>query len=183
MKNLFKKIISKFLKLLLYIFYKKEYINSEYYKDVDNIISATKYLWFSKILGFNRNIPFPVHYSIRISEYKNLIFDKEDIINFKSFGCYYQNFNAKIYIGKGTIIAPNVGMITSNHDFNSFNKHSEGKDIVIGKNCWIGMNSVILPGVSIANNTIIGAGSVVTKSFFEEKIIIAGNPAKKIKDF
>lgn len=43
------------------------------------------------------------------------------------------------------------------------------------------MNAMILPGVKLGNNTIVGAGSVVTKSF-EGDCIIAGNPAKKIKD-
>ena len=45
------------------------------------------------------------------------------------------------------------------------------------------MNSVILPGVTLGNHTIVGAGSIVTKSFSEGNCIIAGNPAKKIRDF
>lgn len=52
--------------------------------------------------------------------------------------------------------------------------------ISIGKNCFIGANSVILYGVTLADNIIVAAGSVVTKSFHEERIIIGGNPAKKI---
>ena len=44
------------------------------------------------------------------------------------------------------------------------------------------MNSVILPGVVLGEKTIVGAGSVVTKSFLEGYCVIAGNPAKKIKD-
>ena len=54
--------------------------------------------------------------------------------------------------------------------------------IIIGQGCWIGMNSVILPGVVLGEKTIVGAGSVVTKSFLEGYCVIAGNPAKKIKD-
>jgi acetyltransferase-like isoleucine patch superfamily enzyme len=83
---------------------------------------------------------------------------------------------------KRSKIAPNCGFITTNHDFNLLDKSGIGKDIIIGNNCWIGMNSVILPGVKLANHIIVGAGSVVTKSFDEEDIIIAGNPAKKIKN-
>ena len=44
------------------------------------------------------------------------------------------------------------------------------------------MNSVILPGVTVGTRTIVGAGSVVTKSFPEGNCVVAGNPAKKIKD-
>ncbi len=52
--------------------------------------------------------------------------------------------------------------------------------IVIGDNVYIGNNALIMPGVTIANNIIIAAGSVVTKSFNESGIIIGGNPAKII---
>lgn len=52
--------------------------------------------------------------------------------------------------------------------------------ISIGDKCFIGANSVILPGVTLANNVIMAAGSVVTKSFHENNIIIGGNPARVI---
>lgn len=52
--------------------------------------------------------------------------------------------------------------------------------INIGDNVFIGMRTIILPGVTIANNVIIGAGSVVTKSILEEGIVLAGNPARRI---
>ena len=53
--------------------------------------------------------------------------------------------------------------------------------ISIGNNCFIGANSVILLGVTLADNIVVAAGSVVTKSFFENNIIIGGNPAKKLQ--
>lgn len=56
----------------------------------------------------------------------------------------------------------------------------DGKDVIIGKKCWIGMNAIILPGVKLGDNTIVGAGSVVTKSFPDGNLVIAGNPAKII---
>jgi acetyltransferase-like isoleucine patch superfamily enzyme len=55
--------------------------------------------------------------------------------------------------------------------------------IKIGDNCFIGQNATILPGVEISNNIIVAAGSVVTKSFTQEGIIIGGNPAKIIGTF
>lgn len=56
-----------------------------------------------------------------------------------------------------------------------------GKNIEIGKNVWIGANVTIVAGVTIGDNVIIGAGSIVTKDI-EKNIIVAGVPAKKIKD-
>lgn len=52
--------------------------------------------------------------------------------------------------------------------------------IKIGNNCFIGQRSIMLPGVEIGNNVVIAAGSVVTKSFLQEGIVIGGNPAKII---
>ncbi|MDD3999766.1 MAG: DapH/DapD/GlmU-related protein [Bacilli bacterium] len=98
-------------------------------------------------------------------------------------GNYFQSLGAKIFIGKGTYIAPNVGIITTNHDIKNPEKHVIGQDVIIGANCWIGMNAMILPGVKLGDHTVIGAGAVVTKSFPEGFCVIAGNPAKKIKEF
>jgi len=84
-------------------------------------------------------------------------------------------------MGKGTQIAPNVGLITANHDLNDLTKHLPARNIMIGEKCWIGMNSVILPGVTLGDRTIVGAGSIVTKSFIGGNCIIAGNPAEFIR--
>lgn len=58
----------------------------------------------------------------------------------------------------------------------------EFSSVHIGKNCWIGEKAMIMPGVTIGDNTIIGAGSVVTKSIPENSIAV-GNPAKVIKKY
>lgn len=100
---------------------------------------------------------------------------------FQGQGKYFQAQDAKIIIGRGTYIANNVGIITTNHDINNLDRHDPGKNIKIGEKCWIGMNSMILPGVHLGSGTIVGAGSVVTKSFLQGNIIIAGNPAKIIR--
>lgn len=87
-----------------------------------------------------------------------------------------------IEIGRGTTISVNVEFIT--HD-NSISKVIPdttdlfGK-ITIGNNCFIGESSIIMYGVTLADNIIVAAGSVVTRSFDESNIIIGGNPARKI---
>ena len=54
--------------------------------------------------------------------------------------------------------------------------------ISIGRGCWIGQNVTVLPGVTLGDNVIVGAGSIVTSSF-PSNVIIAGSPAKVIKRF
>lgn len=100
--------------------------------------------------------------------------------NFQTYGTYFQAIG-KIAIGKGTWIAPNVGLITANHSVSDLNEHDSPKAIILGEKCWIGMNSMILPGVVLGDRTIVGAGSVVTKSFPDGRCVIAGNPAKVIR--
>ena len=87
-----------------------------------------------------------------------------------------------VTIGSNVIIAPEVAFTT--HDASASFYLEDASDLFgrinIGDNCFLGMRSTILPGVTIANNCIVAAGSVVTKSFLEPGSVIAGNPAKKI---
>lgn len=135
-------------------------------------------VFFQKICGYNRQIPWPVSHRIVINSPENIIFDIDDLNNFQGIGNYFQNLYGKIIIGKGCYIAPNVGMITANHDKRDLDKHCQGENIVLGEGCWIGMNAVLLPGVILGPNTIVGAGAVVTKSYIEGNCVIVGNPAK-----
>lgn len=84
----------------------------------------------------------------------------------------------------GDRVTISTGVKFTTHD-NSVSKIIENSTdlfgkIKIGDDCFIGQNSIILPGVTLGNNIIVGAGSVVTKSFTDEGIIIGGNPAKVI---
>ena len=81
----------------------------------------------------------------------------------------------------GVFIAPKVNLTTLNHDFNPENRSAtQAKPIHIKKNAWIGIASTILPRVTVGENSIVGAGSVVTKDV-PDNSIVAGNPAKFIK--
>ena len=94
-------------------------------------------------------------------------------------GAYIQG-KAGVYIGDYVQLAPNVGVLSSNHDLYDQRK-SNNEKVVIGDYCWVGMNSVILPGVKLGTRTIVAAGSVVTKSFPEGYCVVGGSPAKIIK--
>lgn len=128
----------------------------------------------------NQNVPWPVSGDIRVVCPENIQFHPDDLNDFQGFGNYYQAIG-KITIGQGTYIAANVGIITANHDLSNLDNHSEPKPVTLGRKCWIGMNSMILPGVTLGDSTIVGAGSVVTKSFPEGHCVIAGNPARLIR--
>lgn len=96
-------------------------------------------------------------------------------------------------IGAGTVfrgncmMGPNVHIYTGGHKYDSekhcFNGTNETRPVVIGRHVWIGYGVTILPGVTVGNNTIIGAGSVVTKSI-PSGVMAAGNPCvvKKVID-
>ena len=182
-KKLLKKMFVSISRLILPLFFRKEYLSGKWFQGcISGWLWAWKGVWWKKFHKFNSNIPWPVSPQIRINCAENIIFHQDDLNNFQGFGNYYQNFSAKIVIGKGTYIAPNVGIITANHDPLQIDKHLPGEDVVLGEGCWIGMNSVILPGVILGPHTTVGAGSVVTKSFAEGHCVIAGNPAKVIRN-
>lgn len=87
-----------------------------------------------------------------------------------------------LYIGNNVTISTQVLFVTHDISIASFTKKPGtlyGK-IIVGDNCFIGERSMILYGVELANNIIVGAGSVVTKSFKQEGVILGGNPAKVI---
>lgn len=111
-------------------------------------------------------------------------------VNIKLGNNFYANHNlvildcCEIIIGDNVLIGPNVSIYGAYHplDFETRNKYLEyGKKITIGNNVWIGGNVVILPGVEIGDNTVIGAGAVVTKSC-EANSVYVGNPARKVKN-
>ncbi|GAB1621129.1 sugar O-acetyltransferase [Agarivorans albus] len=102
----------------------------------------------------------------------------------------YANFNltlvddTHIYIGDYTMIGPNVTLATAGHPINPEPRKQAAQfnvPITIGRNVWIGANSVVLPGISIGENSVIGAGSVVTKDI-PANVVAVGNPCKVLRE-
>lgn len=92
-----------------------------------------------------------------------------------------------VTVGRNCLIAANCQIMDgSGHDLsfsnveNRINTRGIVKPVVIGDNVWIGANSIVLPGVTIGNGSVIGAGSVVTKNI-PPMVLAGGNPAKVIK--
>ena len=86
----------------------------------------------------------------------------------------------KIKIMEGATIAQEAYLCTGTHDFNAPNLQLVTKPITIGKNAFIGTRAMILPGVSIGNQAIVGAMSVVPRDVPDHQIV-AGNPAKRLE--
>ena len=170
-----------------FFLYDKKYLSGRWFDGKLNGLCAAGWKWAvygarARILfGENKTARFPIAHGCRVVHPQNIHFSSDDLNNFQMYGVYYQAIGP-ITIGRGCYIAPNVGLITANHDFHDLDRHSEAKPIVLGDRCWIGMNSVVLGGVVLGENTIVGAGSIVTKSFPEGHCIIAGNPARKIRE-
>ena len=102
---------------------------------------------------------------------------------------FYSNHNliildpAKVIIGNNVFIGPNVSIYTAYHPLDKDLRnegYEQAKKIIIKDNVWIGGSVIILPDVTIGENSVIGAGSVVTKDV-PPNTVVAGNPAKIIK--
>ena len=103
--------------------------------------------------------------------------------------CVYANFNftavddTHIYVGDYTMFGPNVILATAGHPILPklrTQAYQYNMPVHIGKNCWLGAGVIVLPGVTIGDNTVIGAGSVVTKDI-PPYCIAGGNPCKVIR--
>jgi acetyltransferase-like isoleucine patch superfamily enzyme len=138
--------------------------------------------WFKqKVLGFggNKEVYWPVHPTSQVYDWDKIFIGVDTCPGIMK-GCYIQG-KGGIIIGDYTQIAPNVIIVSANHDVYDTRRHILEK-VIIGKYCWIGAGAKIMPGVTLGDFTIIGAGAVVTNSFPEGHCVIGGVPAKKIKD-
>ena len=111
---------------------------------------------------------------------KNITIDDDVYIN---FGCIILDC-AEVTIGSHTLIGPNAGLYAANHSTDAterINGGCYGRPIRIGKNVWLGGDVKIVGGVTVGDNTIIGAGSIVTKDI-PSNVIAVGNPCKVIRE-
>lgn len=102
----------------------------------------------------------------------------------------YANFNltlvddTHIYVGDNTMFGPNVVLATAGHPILPelrLSAYQYNMPIRIGKNCWLGAGVIVLPGVTVGDNSVIGAGSIVTKDI-PANVIAVGNPCKVIRE-
>lgn len=141
--------------------------------DIEGIIKVAK-----KLLNCRGDLllnpPFFCEYGSNIEVGNNCFFN---------FNCTVLDV-AKVRFGDNCLIGPNVSIYTAGHPIhpalrNSF--YAYGISVEIGDNVWIGGNAVICPGVRIGSNTVIGAGSVVTKDI-PDWTVAAGNPCRVLRE-
>jgi acetyltransferase-like isoleucine patch superfamily enzyme len=103
-------------------------------------------------------------------------FGKRNVIN---FGCLFDGRKFHIRTGDDVSIGPEATILTLGHDPQSPDFADRGGDVIIGHRVWVAYRAIILPGITIGDGAVIGAGAVVTKNV-EPFAIMAGNPARKI---
>ncbi|BBM65857.1 hypothetical protein VA249_25030 [Vibrio alfacsensis] len=143
------------------------------------VFKRIPYFIAQRMFLVNFRVPWPVHWSSIVSNHKNI--KRADFRPYPGFmpGQYIQAING-IEIGKNVRLGPGVKLISASHDLNDYSKHANSGPIVIGDNCWLSADVVVLPGVVLQEHVVVGAGAVVTKSF-GPNVLIGGNPAKVIK--
>ncbi|WP_419874795.1 DapH/DapD/GlmU-related protein [Candidatus Pristimantibacillus sp. PTI5] len=127
-----------------------------------------------------RNVSFhakPLPSSVTVEKQAELLIGDNVFLNYGlDIGC-----TKSIRIGSNTIIGPMVNIIDTNFHPVDMEDQSRSKDIVISDNVWIGRGAVILPGVTIGPNSVIAAGSIVTRDI-PANVLAGGTPAKVIRE-
>jgi acetyltransferase-like isoleucine patch superfamily enzyme len=137
-----------------------------------------KHWVLQKILRINAHVPWPVHPTSNVTAPDKIY--RGTRAPGLGICCHIDGRNG-ICFGRNVWIGPRVSVISMNHDTENFRRYSEAPPIVIHKNCWLGANCIILPGVELGEHTVVAAGAVVAKSFTEGNVLLAGVPAKVVK--
>lgn len=106
--------------------------------------------------------------------------------NVMLFGETIINMDCSILIEDDVMMGSGVHIYVNNHKFDDPNVplidqgYYPDQQVVLKKGCWIGANAIILPGVTVGENSVVGAGSIVTKSI-PDRVVAVGSPAKVVK--
>ncbi len=152
-----------------------------FYPDVYGMNKVLLFRYFvpQKILRINGRCSWPVHPTSTVLYPGRIQLGKRSFPGNHTHA-YIQARNG-IFIGNNLRTGPGIGLISANHNLEDYDKHLPSEPIRIGDNVWIGMNSVVLPGVQIGDNVVVGAGSVVKKDI-PSNCVAAGNPCRVIRD-
>ena len=164
------------LGLALYVLPRRQ----RYFASRLGIGEYTRYVVVQRILRINSHVPWPCHWSSVVKGVANIRL--KTFPPFPGYGIaqYIQGING-IEIGRNVRFGPGVKIISANHDLHDYELHAAGAPVTIGDNCWLGADAILLPGVTLGSHVVVAAGSVVTRSFPESDIVLAGTPATIVK--
>lgn len=174
--------------------------SNELYLPDDESIMAEQFLCLEKLYDYNATRP--LEQEKRKSLLKDMFAEIGD-------GCYiepplrsnwggrhvhfgdhvYANFgltlvdDTHIYVGDNTMFGPNVIIATAGHPILPVLRekgYQYNASVHIGKNCWLGAGVIVVPGITIGDNVVIGAGSVVTKDL-PDNVVAVGNPCRILR--
>lgn len=163
------------LRKLVYLFFP---IYKKYHRFLKSQTARVSFGQYLKFVCGKKAVYWPMHKNSEVTHPNNIYVGINSSVGIRP-GCYLQG-NGGIWIGNYVLFASNIGIISGNHGLYNRMEH-DNKEVRIDDYCWIGMNVVVMPGVHLGPCTIVGAGSVVTKSFPDGYCVIGGNPAKLIK--
>ncbi len=133
--------------------------------------------YLRKITGGDIPDTVRVFTPLRINYGKSTTFGKDCFVN---FGCTFLALGG-ITVGDDVFIGPHCVLATEYHPEDPVKRHElRTKPIVIKRNAWLGADVIVLAGVTIGENAIVAAGSVVTKDV-PDNMVVAGSPAKVIR--
>ena len=155
-----------------------------------SFIKAPIFLAHTRHISIGRNVKIWHHARLEAvtlynsKEFSPVIIIEDNVGIQQNFHC---TCASRVRIGKETAITQNVGIFDINHgytepDVSVILQDIDAKPVDIGENCFIGMNSVILPGTVLGRQTVVAAGSVVS-GVFPDRCVIAGSPARIIKRY
>jgi acetyltransferase-like isoleucine patch superfamily enzyme len=163
------------------------------------ILAIKKFYGMNLILNKGIHISSPLgiqlHERGKLEIGSNTIIEKEGILNIQgsckigSNGYFSVRFllgcSKSVIIGNNVAVGPNVVIVDTNKNYSNFSlpiavQGEKSIGIKVGADCWIGANSVLLPGTVLGNHVVVGAGSVV-RGVFPGNVMIAGSPAKILR--
>lgn len=128
--------------------------------------------WYRKVMGFQIDSTSSVLMRCRFDTIRQLVIGNHTVVNDR---CRLDN-RAGIEIGSNVSISSEVIIFTATHDYNSPSFAAIWRPVIINDYAWIGARAIIMPGVTIGEGAVIGAGSVVTRSV-PSYAIASGSPA------
>lgn len=173
----------------------------ELYACSDDEVMAEQLIYLDKLYDFNQTRPsqLPLREKMLKEMFaeigKNCYIEPPFHANWGGHHCHFGDFvyanfgltcvdDTHIYIGSYTMIGPNVTIATAGHPILPELReavYQYNMPVHIGRNCWLGAGVIVLPGVTIGDNTVIGAGSIVTKDI-PANVVAVGNPCRVLRE-